>query len=220
MNSSARATAVSLGVIATATLHVLVFTVAIWSDLTLPARSPKPPDAMGAGANVGKPDAELGERRMLSQLTPVLILEDLSVAQTPRLEKPVAPSALLVAGPDSIPLPPIHVDGDSDPIAATNAEVIARTKMAGIYESQIRARIQRAWSPESGSGVSCRVRIHQRSDGSISEVELQLAKCEGTQSWQQSVVNAVFAASPLPAPPHPSVFVNSFELDLQASSHL
>jgi hypothetical protein len=45
-----------------------------------------------------------------------------------------------------------------------------------------------------------------------------LNKCEGSLSWQQSLVNAIQAASPLPAPPHPSAFVDRFSLVFHSSA--
>ncbi len=97
---------------------------------------------------------------------------------------------------------------------------MAWSQFAGIYESQVRARILRAWAlpaePAPEPEFSCLVQIRQQSDGRVREVALVLNKCEGSAAWQQSLVDAIQAASPLPAPPHPSAFVDNFSLVFHA----
>jgi hypothetical protein len=56
------------------------------------------------------------------------------------------------------------------------------------------------------------VTIHQQPDGRVKTVDITLDKCNGSGEWQKSLSDAIFRASPLPAPPHPSAFVDSFSL--------
>jgi len=206
---------------ATILLHSLLFAVAVWGDHRLHL---KQPDAIGAGANKGKPEGEPGERRIIVMLTPEFAAPEPAIEPPPQLADPVIqpPSVLEITGADALPLPPIEVDIPSENAEAQEAELMARARFAGIYESQVRARIERAWSlpkePAPDPEFSCLAQIHQQKDGRILEVDLVLSKCDGSPAWQQSLVNAIFTASPLPAPPHPSVFVDRFSLVLSAST--
>jgi len=140
----------------------------------------------------------------------------------PELPEPVMekPSILAITGPDILPLPLIELPGEAT--ADVDAELMARAQYAGIYESQVRARIMRAWEvpnePAPEPDFSCLVQINQQPGGRVTEVALVLNKCDGTSSWQQSLVNAIQAASPLPAPPHPSAFVDRFSLVFRSSA--
>jgi hypothetical protein len=211
-----------IGIVATALLHSLLFAVAVWGG-SGQARLPRPPDAIGAGANSGNEDGELGERRITVMLTPESQSTP-SIEVVPQLPDPtlMQPSVVAITGLDALPLPPINADLSGEEAADRDAEMMARVKFAGIYESQVRARIERAWELPSDSNdeaaFSCLVLIHQNRDGRVREVELVSAKCEGSPATQMSLVRAIQAASPLPAPPHPSVFVDRFSLVLRASA--
>jgi hypothetical protein len=209
------------GIAATVLLHSLFFAAAIWSGSTVQVR-PRPPDAVGAGANTGAADADPGERRMTVMLTMELESEAPPIEPPPELPEPVMeqPSLLAITGPDVLPLPQIEIPGEG--AEAAEAELMARAQFAGIYESQVRARIMRAWAlpdePAPEPDFSCLVQIRQQRDGRVREVALILDKCGGSPAWQQSLVDAIQVASPLPAPPHPSAFVDSFSLVLHASA--
>jgi colicin import membrane protein len=99
---------------------------------------------------------------------------------------------------------------------------MAHAKFAGIYESQVKARILRAWSlpdePAPSPDFSCLVKILQRQDGRVREVDVVLDQCNGSGVWQKSLTDAIFRASPLPAPPHPSAFVDSFAIVFHSAS--
>ena len=215
-------TAGLLGAAATMLLHALFFAVAMWDVYGVP-RVPDRPDAIGAGANLGDPHGESVERRIV-----VRMLSDIGSSASPRpmdaflkdaLQSPVR---IDVTGPDSIPLPPLIIAESGLPAESTNAELIARERMVGIYQSQIRARIERAWSLPtdhvSARDFSCRAQIRQHRDGRIGEVELPYDTCNETPAMRQSLIDAIFTASPLPAPPHPGVFVESFSLILRSES--
>jgi len=83
-----------------------------------------------------------------------------------------------------------------------------RAMLFGRYMGQVNARIERAWlrprSPTGDTHFQCQVSITQDKIGNVTEVTLQ--DCNGDALWQQSLVNAIQSASPLPAPPDPEVF--------------
>jgi TonB C terminal len=93
-----------------------------------------------------------------------------------------------------------HADGanDSD----------SHAKIYGAYLGQISARIDRAWIrphiPIGAQMFLCHVLIDQDARGNVLEVTLH--DCNGTTAWQQSLVNAVMSASPLPSPSDPTGF--------------
>lgn len=222
MRSVRRTAAGIFGAAATLLLHALFFTVAMWGGGG-PQRVPvKPPDALGAAANTGRADGESGESRLIVRLNMAPDAQQLPAELAPRLsEEDIRQAMLEVTGPDALPMPPLRFEQEGEATESTDAEMLARTRLAGIYESQIRARIERVWTlPQQAQGpsFSCRVEIRQRLDGRIAEVAVDLEQCEGTADWQQSLVSAIYTASPLPAPPHPSVFVDRFSLVFRASA--
>ncbi len=100
-------------------------------------------------------------------------------------------------------------------------------QLYGIYSGQIQARIDRLWrrprSPIKASKADtarepdkfdCLVNIIQDSQGNVQEV--LLPHCNGSAEWQRSLVLAIPQASPLPAPPKPTVFTRSIALSFSA----
>jgi hypothetical protein len=218
MNPTKRTTAGLLGVAATLLLHVLLVTVAVWG--TGARRIARLPDAVGAGANAGDADGSATARRITIQLLPEITTPAPQPADAPLLAAPQQPSMLQVTGPDALPLPPLHFEHEGEPTAASDADLIARTRLAGLYESQIRARIERAWDQPSeritAAFYACRVKVRQQPNGIV--VEVTLEACEGSFQWLDSLVQAIYAASPLPGPPHPSVFSESFSMQFRSAA--
>jgi hypothetical protein len=203
------------GVVATLLLHALLFTAALWGGGA--AKIARLPDAVGAGANSGRADGNSTERMIFVQLSPEVAAMQPETNQAPQLNVQVQkPSLLQVTGPDSMPLPPLEFDDDGVATEASEADLIARTKLAGLYESQIRARIERAWN-KTKSDITpehfCRVKIRQKQDGQVQDVSLE--SCEGSFEWLDSLTKAIYSASPLPAPPDRSVFVDSFSMQFR-----
>jgi hypothetical protein len=205
-----------LGAVATASLHALLLTPVLWGG-GAPA-APRLPERMGASANAGSPSGAATER---------LILIDLSTQVAdqaqPRIESNLVilttpPSMIRVLGPDSRPLKPLVADSLGEASETTQADLIARTQLAGLYEGQIRARIERLWlRPRTALAdpqFHCRVKIRQDASGTVRAVTLQ--DCEGTQDWLDSMIRAVKASSPLPAPPDPAVFADTLEMSFHA----
>jgi hypothetical protein len=130
---------------------------------------------------------------------------------------------LTVITPDPVREPAFEID---DPAEADSSEAMAsadtlgRAKQFGLYMGQIQARIERAWlRPRSALGgdfFECAVQIQQSERGEILEVTLR--RCNGDLRWQTSLVSAIERASPLPAPPDPIVFSESFRLVFQSSA--
>jgi hypothetical protein len=92
----------------------------------------------------------------------------------------------------------------------------------GRYLGQIHARIDRAWlRPRTAIGApifQCQVQMDQDSSGRVQEVTL--LECNGDARWQLSLVHAIQAASPLPAPPDPAVFVHHVLLGFRATAYV
>ena len=214
---------VAAGILAAAgtlLLHAL-FAVAVWGGggrMLHPDR----PEAIGSGANRGTAEGDSVERRIVVRMLSDVNARPLPSAPDAYLTKLVeAALKVEITGPDALSLPPLMVS-DGGPVAdSSDAELMARAKMLGIYESQTRARIERAWQLPKGQSeevFSCRALIRQRRDGRVVEVELPYDGCGGSPQMRQSLINAIFSASPLPAPPHPSVFVESFSMLLRSES--
>jgi hypothetical protein len=110
-----------------------------------------------------------------------------------------------------------------------------RALMVGRYLGQINARIERAWmrprtpveesvettrlatNAPSGDTFTCRVQIRQDGRGNVQEV--LLLACNGSEAWRHSLVVAINQASPLPAPPVPSVYTQSLTMSFQAQAY-
>jgi colicin import membrane protein len=94
-------------------------------------------------------------------------------------------------------------------------ERLAAAQSSGLQDqwvAQIQARIQRAWirPPSAKPGIDCTVEVVQVPGGEV--VSAHVAGCNGDAAVQQSIEAAVFRASPLPAPPDPSLFVRNLEV--------
>ncbi len=79
------------------------------------------------------------------------------------------------------------------------------------WEQLIKARIEHAWirPPSARQGVDCLVDVTQVPGGQV--VNVKVGACNGDAAVVQSIQDAAYRASPLPAPPDPALF----ERDLQ-----
>lgn len=140
-------------------------------------------------------------------------------------------------------------DGGSERKRITSTTAVdgpERAKLFGRYVNQIVARIERGWtrpntaptgtifwgkpapnqsasrSPAGQPGppplFNCRVQILQSRAGEV--LEVRLLDCDSSPEWQQSLVNAIDAASPLPAPAEASVFARSLTLNFTSAASL
>jgi colicin import membrane protein len=81
---------------------------------------------------------------------------------------------------------------------------------AASYYAQLQARMTRAWNkpPSAGPGTDCRVEVTQAPGGDV--LGVRVMQCNGDAAVRQSIENAVYHASPLPAPPDPALFHRVF----------
>jgi TolA protein len=70
----------------------------------------------------------------------------------------------------------------------------------------ILAHIMRNWNkpPRLSTDFRCELRVTQEPGGKVTNVTL--GSCNGDQAVKESILAAIYGASPLPAPPDPSVF--------------
>ena len=132
--------------------------------------------------------------------------------------------------PDLAPLRDIRTDVSEDQEPAQGlenaGEASERARLQGIYTGQIQARIDRVWrrprtpvyegreQPKAGAPreyFQCQVQVVQDSIGNVQEV--LVPECNGSASWQRSLLAAIRQASPLPAPPDPRVFSRTVTLN-------
>lgn len=148
-----------------------------------------------------------------------------------------------VLSPDIEPAASLHgsLDGEDEqsPIEEAAGNAQGRALLFGRYMGQIEARIERAWirprsriTPRDSDGKSsdqavdsrsdetfnCQVMILQDRRGIVQEVTL--CHCNGTLVWQQSLIQAIQRASPLPAPASPAVFADTLSLSFSAASYV
>jgi hypothetical protein len=114
------------------------------------------------------------------------------------------------------------LDADAhNPQTASASSLAGNSALYGFYVGQINARIERAWTrPRSAIGApyfTCRMRIEQGVDGTVQSVTPEA--CNGDSRWQASLAMAIRGASPLPAPPDPSVFVRVLHLAFNAKPY-
>jgi hypothetical protein len=165
-------------------------------------------------------------------MTMIIINDPGAAAHAQEMSEPVAsrgfePSDLpiQIVSPDGLPavaLAPLDAQtDDQSPTAEATGDQSGRALMFGRYMGQITARIERAWlrsrDPLDDPLFRCRVQIRQSKSGDVREVTLQ--SCNGTPAWQASLVEAIQTASPLPAPPDPSVFADALTLSFEAGPY-
>ena len=139
----------------------------------------------------------------------------------------IAPSQLLKpSGKIDLKTVAARVEIDDNADSATQeseapGDASGRAFMFGRYMGQITARISRAWSrprtPVGGEEFACRIQINQDHTGLVKEVTLK--QCNGDARWQLSLVHAIESASPLPAPPDPTVFAASLTLEMRLEQY-
>jgi hypothetical protein len=208
---SARRIGVSaVGIVGTALVHILIV-LPIFIDLSLPA--PHLPTRSGAGASTAASSEE-------PSMTVVFINE---VEPTQRFA-PLKPEELASRGVAPRDLPIVLLSPDASPaedassqeqqnnsaLPEAKGDQTQHALLYGRYLVQVQARIERAWMrPRSAIGAarfSCRARIQQDRRGAV--VAVALDRCNGSERWQQSLLSAIRTASPLPAPPDPSVYAD------------
>jgi colicin import membrane protein len=97
------------------------------------------------------------------------------------------------------------IDAEEKQLAARSGPAMAT------WEQLIKARIEHAWirPPSARQGVDCLVDVTEVPGGQV--VNVKVGSCNGDAAVVQSIQDAAYRASPLPAPPDPALF----ERDLQ-----
>jgi len=150
-----------------------------------------------------------------------LTLIDLPISQ----QAPVKPMMAFVT--DLAPVPAIEAEAPK--LGLDTDEPTATEWLHSIYLRQIQARIERVWrrprTPVKEFGLpgrlrhkdeafQCELLITQDPTGNVEDVELN--RCNGSAAWQQSLIDAIRGASPLPAPPNASTYSASISLTFVA----
>jgi hypothetical protein len=209
---------VAVGLLGTLFLHALLaFTFLV--DLSLPSERPQRRPGAGGSSLLSDRDPEM---------TVVFVNETSSKPSLPVIK----PEQLASRGPMPLDLPVVVLS--PDPMPATEAAEVAAESSAqknladsaqhamlyGRYLGQVQARIERAWmrprTPIGGPKFYCRTRLTQDSRGYV--IEIKLDHCNGDGRWQQSLLSAIRTASPLPAPPDPSVFADRLWLGFMSDA--
>ena len=96
--------------------------------------------------------------------------------------------------------------------AEEHANAVRSSGALATWEAQIKARIERAWlrPPSARAGIVCELDVTQIPGGEVTNVKL--GTCNGDQAVRDSIVAAVYRASPLPSPPDPSLFERELQI--------
>jgi hypothetical protein len=130
---------------------------------------------------------------------------------------------VVVLGPDASPAAEDSQEAqDRSTPAIAVSDQAQHALLYGRYVGQVQARIERAWMrPRTEIGApafSCSARITQDRRGNV--VSTEINDCNGTESWQQSLLSAIRSASPLPAPPDPSVYADTLLLHFRSEGFI
>lgn len=138
-------------------------------------------------------------------------------------QPPGSPVMTPIGVTDALPALPV-IPSPAEPLDSNNTQPDGESSLGALYGrylGQIQARIERAWQrPRTAIGApifQCRVEIDQDSTGRVQATTL--VACNGDPRWQLSLVQAIQAASPLPAPPNPAVFVHHVLLAFRAMAY-
>jgi colicin import membrane protein len=83
------------------------------------------------------------------------------------------------------------------------------------WTGAIAAKINRAWlrPPTAKAGIECVLNVTQAPGGQVTAVSI--GQCNGDQAVRESIEAAVYRASPLPAPPDPSLFDRNLTINFK-----
>jgi len=92
------------------------------------------------------------------------------------------------------------------------AMALARSGIVDEYRTLLSQAIERSWirPPSAKAGLECTLYVSQAPGGTV--VDVKLGTCNGDQSVRESIVNAVYRASPLPAPRDSRAFERRLEI--------
>ena len=92
------------------------------------------------------------------------------------------------------------------------AAAVARSGVVDQYRAELEQAIERSWirPPSAQPGLECTLYVTQAPGGTV--LEVSLGPCNGDAAVRESITNAVFRASPLPAPADPRAFERQLEI--------
>jgi len=206
------------GVVASMLLHLLVI-ILLWRGIGEHRTRIPPAQGAAAGQN-STSDSALTTLIFIEESAAVHDSKDRvrdALSRPPLLQSFVTPVA-----PPEVELSEAPVQHDQEtiehPLDAWGDQT-GHALMFGRYMGQITARIERAWrrprTAVEGRLFTCHFQVTQDAVGNVQEVNL--LHCNGDARWQLSLVRAVQAASPLPAPPEPEVFANTLTLKMDSA---
>jgi colicin import membrane protein len=96
--------------------------------------------------------------------------------------------------------------------AEEEVAALARSGVMDEYRALLIQTIERNWiRPASArAGLECTLYVTQAPGGSV--IDVRLGPCNGDQAVRESITNAVYRASPLPAPRDPRAFERRLEI--------
>jgi colicin import membrane protein len=92
------------------------------------------------------------------------------------------------------------------------AASVAASGVVDQYRAVLEQAIERSWirPPSALPGLVCTLHVTQAPGGTV--LDVRLGSCNGDAAVRESITNAVFRASPLPAPADPRAFARSLEI--------
>ena len=99
------------------------------------------------------------------------------------------------------------LEAEEEEMAAT-----ARSGAQDEYRALLSQAIERNWlkPPSARAGLACTLYVTQVPGGAVTDV--RLGACNGDEAVRESIVNAVYRASPLPPPRDPRAFERRLEI--------
>ncbi len=96
--------------------------------------------------------------------------------------------------------------------AEEEAAALAASGVVDQYRAELEQAIERSWirPPSAQAGLVCTLYVTQAPGGTV--LDVRLGACNGDAAVKESITNAVFRASPLPAPADPRAFERRLEI--------
>lgn len=96
--------------------------------------------------------------------------------------------------------------------AEEEAAAVARSGVMDEYRALLIQAIERSWirPPSARAGLECTLFVNQAAGGTV--IDVKLGPCNGDQAVRESITNAVYRASPLPAPRDPRAFERRLQI--------
>ncbi len=89
---------------------------------------------------------------------------------------------------------------------------VARSGVMDDYRLLLQQTIQRNWirPPSAAPGLECVLNVTQAPGGTV--IDVKIGRCNGDQAVRESITNAVYRSSPLPAPADERIFERRLEI--------